>query len=65
MTFYISLVPGSEVMQIENYGPGESGPEGSINFTVQLRTSRTKGARASSPARAARNKPRELTGLVR
>ncbi|MFO0808958.1 MAG: VOC family protein [Gemmataceae bacterium] len=30
MTFYVSLFPGSAVTQIERYGPGGPGPEGSV-----------------------------------
>ncbi len=30
MNLYVSLIPGSEVIEIVRYGPGEAGPEGSI-----------------------------------
>jgi len=30
MRFYVSLFPGSEVIRLERYGPGESGAEGSV-----------------------------------
>jgi predicted 3-demethylubiquinone-9 3-methyltransferase (glyoxalase superfamily) len=37
MTFYVSLFPGSAIRQVERYGPGEMGAEGSVkraDFTV-------------------------------
>jgi len=37
MNFYVSLFPGSEVQQVQKYGPGEHGAEGSIkvaSFTL-------------------------------
>jgi predicted 3-demethylubiquinone-9 3-methyltransferase (glyoxalase superfamily) len=37
MNFYISLFPDSRIDQIERYGPGEPGPEGTVkraDFTV-------------------------------
>ena len=37
MRLYVSVFPGSEVGQVERYGPGEAGREGSIkraSFTV-------------------------------
>ena len=30
MNFYVSLLPGSEIKQIDRYGPGEPGAEGSV-----------------------------------
>jgi predicted 3-demethylubiquinone-9 3-methyltransferase (glyoxalase superfamily) len=30
MRFYVSLFPGSEIKQVERYGPGEQGAEGTI-----------------------------------
>ncbi len=30
MQFYMSLFPGSKVIEITRYGPGEAGPEGSV-----------------------------------
>jgi predicted 3-demethylubiquinone-9 3-methyltransferase (glyoxalase superfamily) len=30
MNFYVSLFPGSEVKQVERYGPGEPGAEGTF-----------------------------------
>lgn len=30
MNFYVSLFPGSEIRQIERYGLGEPGPEGTV-----------------------------------
>ena len=30
MNFYVSLCPGSEILQVERYGPGEHGAEGSF-----------------------------------
>lgn len=30
MKFYVSLFPGSEIIDIVRYGPGQAGPEGSI-----------------------------------
>jgi len=30
MNFYVSLFPGSEVIEIVRYGPGATGPEGSV-----------------------------------
>lgn len=30
MKFYVSLIPGSEVIDIVRYGPGGPGPEGSV-----------------------------------
>lgn len=32
MTFYVSLFPGSEVLAVERYGPGEMGAEGSVKL---------------------------------
>ena len=34
MAFYISLFPNAEVLEIEHYGPGEQGPEGSIKVAL-------------------------------
>ena len=37
MNFYVSLFPGSEIIEITRFGPGEGGPEGSVQkaaFTV-------------------------------
>ncbi len=37
MNFYVSLFPGSEITELQRYGAGEPGPEGSIKkaaFTV-------------------------------
>ncbi|HZN94977.1 MAG TPA: VOC family protein [Myxococcales bacterium] len=34
MTFYVSLIPGSEILEVVRYGPGEPGPEGSIKLAV-------------------------------
>ena len=37
MSFYVSLIPGSEITSIARYGPGEPGPVGSVmvaTFTV-------------------------------
>jgi predicted 3-demethylubiquinone-9 3-methyltransferase (glyoxalase superfamily) len=31
MRFYLSLIPGSEILDITRYGPGEAGDEGSVN----------------------------------
>ncbi len=30
MDFYVSLIPGSEIIDVARYGPGEPGPEGSV-----------------------------------
>jgi len=30
MKFYVSLIPGSEILEITRYGPGGPGPEGSV-----------------------------------
>jgi predicted 3-demethylubiquinone-9 3-methyltransferase (glyoxalase superfamily) len=30
MRFYVSLIPGSEILEIVRYGPGQPGPEGSV-----------------------------------
>ncbi len=30
LTFYCAMVPGSRILSIERYGPGEAGPEGSV-----------------------------------
>jgi predicted 3-demethylubiquinone-9 3-methyltransferase (glyoxalase superfamily) len=30
MTFYVSLIPGSQVIEVARYGPGAAGAEGSI-----------------------------------
>ncbi len=30
MTFYVSQVPGSDILEIERYGPGGPGAEGSV-----------------------------------
>jgi predicted 3-demethylubiquinone-9 3-methyltransferase (glyoxalase superfamily) len=30
MNFYVSLLPGSRIIDIKRYGPGEPGPEGSV-----------------------------------
>jgi predicted 3-demethylubiquinone-9 3-methyltransferase (glyoxalase superfamily) len=32
MNFYVSLLPGSAVKQVERYGPGEHGPEGTVKW---------------------------------
>ncbi|MFN3649010.1 MAG: VOC family protein [Armatimonadota bacterium] len=32
MTFYVGLFPRSEVLQIQRYGPGEAGAEGSVHL---------------------------------
>ena len=37
MSFYVSLIPGSEITSITRYGPGQPGTEGSVmvaTFTV-------------------------------
>lgn len=34
MAFYISLFPNAEVLEIEHYGPGEQGPEGSVKLAL-------------------------------
>jgi predicted 3-demethylubiquinone-9 3-methyltransferase (glyoxalase superfamily) len=34
MAFYVSLFPNAEVLEIEHYGPGEQGPEGSIKVAL-------------------------------
>lgn len=37
MRFYVGLFPGSRIRQIDRYGPGEAGAEGSVrraDFTV-------------------------------
>jgi predicted 3-demethylubiquinone-9 3-methyltransferase (glyoxalase superfamily) len=37
MRFYVSLIPGSEILEIARYGPGQPGPEGSVmKATVSL-----------------------------
>jgi len=37
MRFYISLIPGSEILEMVRYGPGQPGPEGSVmKATVSL-----------------------------
>lgn len=41
MTLYISLFPGSRIDSINRYGPGEAGPEGTVqlaSFTVAGQT---------------------------
>jgi len=30
MRFYVSLIPGSEILEVVRYGPGQPGPEGSV-----------------------------------
>jgi predicted 3-demethylubiquinone-9 3-methyltransferase (glyoxalase superfamily) len=30
MTFYVSLIPGSEILDIKRHGPGEAGADGSV-----------------------------------
>ena len=30
MNFYVSLIPGSEILDVARYGPGEPGAAGSI-----------------------------------
>jgi predicted 3-demethylubiquinone-9 3-methyltransferase (glyoxalase superfamily) len=30
MNFYVSLIPGSKIVDITRYGPGAAGPEGSV-----------------------------------
>jgi predicted 3-demethylubiquinone-9 3-methyltransferase (glyoxalase superfamily) len=30
MRFYVSLIPGSEILEMARYGPGQPGPEGSV-----------------------------------
>ena len=32
MEFYVSLLPGSKVLEVERYGPGEPGAEGSVKL---------------------------------
>ena len=34
MNFYVSLFPDSEILKIEQYSPGEEGPEGSIKTAI-------------------------------
>lgn len=34
MDFYVSLVPGSKVLEIERYGPGGPAPEGSVKLAT-------------------------------
>lgn len=34
MTFYVSLFPGAEIVDIVRYGPGHAGPEGSVMTAV-------------------------------
>lgn len=34
MAFYVSVFPDAEVLEIERYGPGEQGSEGSVKFAV-------------------------------
>ena len=34
MHFYVSLFPGSEVTQVERYGPGELGAEGTVKVAT-------------------------------
>jgi predicted 3-demethylubiquinone-9 3-methyltransferase (glyoxalase superfamily) len=34
MNFYVSLLGGSEIKQIERYGPGELGPEGTVKLAA-------------------------------
>lgn len=34
MKFYVSLIPGSEIVEINRYGPGGPGPEGSVMTAV-------------------------------
>ncbi len=41
MKFYVSLIPGSAILDILRYGPGQPGPEGSViraRFTVAGQT---------------------------
>lgn len=41
MTFYVSLFPSSEVLDVTRYGPGEAGAEGSVmraSFSVAGQT---------------------------
>jgi len=30
MRFYVALIPGSEILEMLRYGPGQPGPEGSV-----------------------------------
>jgi predicted 3-demethylubiquinone-9 3-methyltransferase (glyoxalase superfamily) len=32
--FYVELIPGSEIIEIARYGPGEPGPEGSVKHAT-------------------------------
>ncbi len=34
MTFYVSLFPGSEIVKVERYGPGEHGAEGTVRVAT-------------------------------
>ena len=34
ITFYVSLFPGAEIIDIVRYGPGQAGPEGSVMTAV-------------------------------
>lgn len=34
MTFYVSLFPGSRIVEINRYGAGEAGPEGTVKTAV-------------------------------
>jgi predicted 3-demethylubiquinone-9 3-methyltransferase (glyoxalase superfamily) len=34
MNFYVSLFRGSEILQMERYGPGEQGAEGSVKIAT-------------------------------
>jgi predicted 3-demethylubiquinone-9 3-methyltransferase (glyoxalase superfamily) len=36
MRFYVSLIPGSEMLEKVRYGPGQPGPEGSVKASVSL-----------------------------
>jgi predicted 3-demethylubiquinone-9 3-methyltransferase (glyoxalase superfamily) len=34
MNFYVSLFPGSEILRVERYGPGEPGAEGTVKIAT-------------------------------
>ncbi|MEI2296501.1 VOC family protein [Ensifer sp. MJa1] len=34
MAFYVSLFPNAEVLEVERYGPGEQGPDGSVKVAL-------------------------------
>ena len=34
MNFYVSLFPGSEILRVERYGPGEPGAEGTVKVAT-------------------------------